>query len=207
MTFSTLFSKDLSMKKLLTATALILSLACPAFAAPVIELPVPQRSGGMPLMDTLNARHTERSFSSESLTLQQVSDLLWATCGVNRPDGKRTIPTAMNHQRIALYAVMKDGVYLYDAKQNILQQILAGEEYLKQYKNGAPLVLLHAAPTDDRFSPCHIGSMYQNAALYCASAGLATVPKAQETGVLDGKLPLEQGWSVFIVQPVGYPAR
>lgn len=194
------------MKQAFLAAALVLALVCPAFAAPVIELPEPQRSGGMPLMDALNLRHTERAFSQEALTLQQVSDLLWAVCGVNRPDGKRTVPTAMNRQNIAVYAVMADGVYLYDAKTNTLRQVLDGNEYLKKYKNGAPLVLLHAAPESEKYSACHIGSMYQNAALYCASVGLVTVPKAQETNALKGVLPLEHGWSVFIVQPVGHPA-
>ncbi len=194
------------MKHAFLVAIFVLTLVCPVFAAPVIELPEPQRSGGMPLMDALNYRHTERVFSQEELSLQQISNLLWAVCGVNRPDGKRTIPTAMNRQNIALYAVMTNGVYLYNAEKNMLQQVLDGKNYLKKYKNGAPLVLLHAAPENDKFSACHIGSMYQNAALYCASVGLVSVPKAQETNVLKGILPLEQGWSVFIVQPVGRPA-
>ena len=98
----------------------------------------------------------------------------------------------MNRQLIAVYAVLPDGVYRYDAAKNALEQVLAGD-YLKLYSNGAPLVLLHAAKESDRYSPFHVGSMYENVALYCASAGLANVMKAQETNRLDGSLPLPGG--------------
>ncbi len=49
-------------------------------------------------------------------------------------------------------------------------------------------------------------SMHENVALYCASAGLADVMKAQETDRLDGRLPLPEGWKGYMIQPVGYPA-
>ena len=133
---------------------------------------------------------------SGRLPMQEVSNILWAACGVNREDGRLTVPTAMNRQLIAVYAVLPDGVYRYDAAKNALEQVLAGD-YLKLYANGAPLVLLHAAKESDRYSPFHVGSMYENVALYCASAGLANVMKAQETNRLDGSLPLPEGWKVY----------
>jgi hypothetical protein len=51
----------------------------------------------------------------------------------------------------------------------------------------------------------HVGSLYQNAGLYCASAGLASVVKATGASALDGELKLPQGYKVLIVQPVGFP--
>mgnify|MGYP002863450103 CR=1 FL=1 len=82
-----------------------------------------------------------------------------------------------------------------------------GEEYIKLYKNGAPALLLHAAPADNEFSKFHIGSMYQNAALYCAAAGLNNKMKEKETDKLAGKLILPEGWKIFIVQTLGHPAK
>lgn len=184
---------------------LVLSVSAHA-AADRLELPAPQKTGGLPFMETLNERHVERTFDSRPLPMQEVSNILWAACGVNRSDGRLTVPTAMNRQLVGVYAVLPDGVYRYNAQQNVLEQVLRGD-YLKQYRNGAPMVLLHVARESDRCSPFHIGSMYENVALYCASAGLANVMKAQETDRLDGKLPLPDGWKVYMIQPVGYPAK
>ena len=62
-------------------------------------LPVPQTSGGKPLMQALKDRHSTREFSPEKLPPQVLANLLWAAFGINRPDtGKRTAPSAMNWQ-------------------------------------------------------------------------------------------------------------
>ena len=187
--------------------AFVLAVPATAMADMLVELRAPQKSGGLSVLEALGSRHVERAFDSRVLPLQEVSNVLWAACGVSREDGRLTVPTAMNYQRIGVYAVLPDGVYRYDARQNVLEQVLAGESYLKSYANGAPMVLLHTAQESDRYSAMHIGSMYENVALYCASAGLANVMKAQETDRLEGKLPLPEGWKVYMIQPVGYPAR
>ncbi len=194
-------------------TLMLAFLCCAALAVPaqaeaemLVELPAPQKTGGLSMLESLAKRHVERRFDSRPLPMQEVSNILWAACGVNREDGRLTVPTAMNYQRIGVYAVLPEGVYRYDAGRNVLEQVLQGD-YLKLYDNGAPMVLLHAAQESDRYSPFHIGSMYENVALYCASAGLANVMKAQETNRLDGKLLLPEGWKVYMIQPVGYLAK
>ena len=173
----------------------------------LVELPAPQKSGGLSVLEALGSRHVERAFDDRILPMQEVSNVLWAACGVNREDGRLTVPTALNRQLVGVYAVLPDGVYRYDAKQNVLEQVLKGDGYLKTYANGAPMVLLHAAQESERYSAMHVGSMYENVALYCASAGLANVMKAQETDKLEGKLPLPDGWKIYMIQPVGYPAK
>ena len=189
-------------------------LCCAALTVPVtasadmlVELPAPQKTGGLSVREALAARHVERSFDSRPLPVQEVSNILWAACGVNRDDGRLTVPTAMNYQRIGVYAVLPDGVYRYDARNNALEQVLQGENWLKMYDNGALMVLLHVAQESVHYSAMHIGSMYENVALYCASAGLVNVMKAQETDRLDGRLSLPEGWKVYMIQPVGYPAK
>lgn len=198
----------MNMRKLMLCLLCCSALNVPGFALAdmLVELPSPQKTGGLTVSEALAQRHVERKFDSRPLSLQEVSNILWAACGVNREDGRLTVPTAMNYQRIGVYAVLPDGVYRYDAKQNVLEQVLEGD-YLKLYDNGAPLVLLHTAQQSDHYSPFHVGSMYENVALYCASAGLANVMKAQETDRLEGRLPLPEGWKVYMIQPVGYPAK
>ncbi len=199
----------MSVKRVLFSVVCSLFLTVPAAAVAdvLVELPAPQKSGGLSVLEALGSRHVERAFDERILPMQEVSNVLWAACGVNREDGRLTVPTALNRQLVGVYAVLPDGVYRYDAKQNVLEQVLKGDGYLKTYANGAPMVLLHAAQESERYSAMHVGSMYENVALYCASAGLANVMKAQETDKLEGKLPLPDGWKIYMIQPVGYPAK
>ena len=136
----------------MTLRSMLFSLLCcaaltvPATASAdmLVELPAPQKTGGLSVREALAARHVERSFDSRPLPVQEVSNILWAACGVNRDDGRLTVPTAMNYQRIGVYAVLSDGVYRYDARNNALEQVLQGEnwlnelrEYLFQNRNAA----------------------------------------------------------------------
>lgn len=169
-----------------------------------IALPAPQKSGGMPLMEALALRSSNRNFdAAKPLSDQTLSDLLWAAWGVNRPDGRRTAPTAKNTQAIQLYAAMENGVWLYDAPENKLSRVLGDDTRAKF--GGAPLALLYAAPAEDVVSGMHAGSLYQNAGLFCASAGLANVVKTTGINALDGILTLPAGYRVFVVQSIGWP--
>ncbi|MCX5699106.1 MAG: nitroreductase family protein [Candidatus Omnitrophica bacterium] len=86
-----------------------------------IKLLFPQLEGGKSLMQALKERKSSREFSSKELPLQVISDLLWAANGLNRLDsGHRTAPSAMNMQEIDIYLAKADGLYLFDAKQNML---------------------------------------------------------------------------------------
>jgi len=89
-----------------------------------ISLPAPMTSGGKPLMDALSERQSSRSFSDKELSLQQLSDLLWAAWGINRPaDARRTAPSSHNRQEMDVYVTLKSGLYLYDTGGNALKQI------------------------------------------------------------------------------------
>ncbi len=102
-----------------------------AAAAPDVQpvpLPPPQLEGGRPLMQVVQARRSARAFAPKALPPQVVGNLLWAGCGVNRPDtGGRTAPTASNSQDMDIYVATGDGLFLYDAKSHALQPIL-GED-------------------------------------------------------------------------------
>ena len=91
-----------------------------------IKLPAAIKSGGKPLMEALNNRASERVFSAKELNMQELSDLLWAADGINRPEsGKRTAPTAMNWQDMEIYVILKTGIYKYNPKDHLLEFIKA----------------------------------------------------------------------------------
>ena len=75
-------------------------------SAPADGLPPQAKRGGMPLLEALSRRRTIREFRPDALTDRQLNELLWAACGVNRPDGKRTIPTAMNRQDLSVIVLL-----------------------------------------------------------------------------------------------------
>lgn len=154
-----------------------------------IALPKPRTEGGKPLMQALNERKSSREFSAEKLPLQVLSNLLWAAWGVNRPDGRRTAPSASNRQEIEIYVSMADGLYLYEAEPHRLKPILAGDIRAKTgsqpFVAQAPVNLVYVAdyakmgnakPEDKAFNAgADTGFIGQNVYLFCASEGLGTV--------------------------------
>ena len=168
-----------------------------------ILLPKPEVTGGVPLMEAMAKRHANRSFSDKPVFEQTVSNLLWAAWGVNRPDGRRTVPTARNTQKMEVYAVLDNGVWRYDAQVNELTLALA--EDARARFGGAPVTLLFAVPEDDALGPMHAGSAYQNVGLYCASEGLANVVKLSGRDALKGTLQLPAGYTVVSGQSIGWP--
>jgi SagB-type dehydrogenase family enzyme len=153
-----------------------------------IELLPPQKTGGMPLMEALAKRKTNREFSQKELTPQQLSNLLWAAAGVNREDGRRTAPTARNAQEIEIYILNKEGIYLYLPVKHALKLIIVGDHRTKgasqEHFQDCPLMLIYVANYDkmegfseeakELYKGTDTGNISQNVYLYCASEGLAT---------------------------------
>lgn len=198
------------------------ALSAGAAAQPLqpMRLPPPRMEGGMPLMNALKLRHSTREYSSRALPLQTLSDLLWAAFGINRPDGRRTAPSASNRQEIAIYATLPDGVYLYDAKAHRLEKIISGDfraaTGTQPYVAEAPLNLVYVADyakmpnlsDADKilYSAADTGFIGQNVYLYCASEGLATVIRASiDRDALGRALKLGPAQKITLAQSVGYP--
>lgn len=174
-----------------------------------IQLPAPQTEGGMPLMDALKNRKTVRTFTSQELDEQTLSNLLWAANGINREDGKHTAPSAMNLQEVVIYAVMPKGVYYYYPKGHFLKRVM--KEDLRPLVGNAPLTLLYAANLAQQTkinAACDIGFIGQNVYLFAAANGLATVFKGSlNTAAIDQKLELRLGQEVMYGQSIGYPSN
>ena len=93
-----------------------------------IKLNEPNKDRGLPFMETLSVKASAREWSDRDLSLQDLSDLLWAANGINRPDEKKyTASSAQNAHDVAIYLFMKEGVYLYDADDHALQPVLTGD--------------------------------------------------------------------------------
>jgi len=97
-----------------------------------IILPSPEKEGGKSVLAALQERRTTRNISSKELSLQVLSNLLWAAFGVNREQASfnktgRTAPSASNSQEIDLYVALADGIYLYEAVPHHLRPVAAGD--------------------------------------------------------------------------------
>lgn len=159
-----------------------------------ISLPKPRIEGGKPLMVALKDRCSTKAFSPQPISMEMLSDLLWAADGINRPDlGKRTAPSAVNSQNIDIYVLLAQGVYLYDVKAHSLVPVL-GEDLRplsagpQAYAKDPPLHLLYVADYTKMsmipdhfkrifFSACNASAICQNVELYCASAGLGAATR------------------------------
>ena len=189
-------------------------------AIPSVPLPKPERHGGMPLMDALAMRQSAREFESRELPAELLSSLLWAAFGVNRPDGHRTAPTAINSQEIDVFVALPTGAYLYDADTHSLQ-LTAGSDIRRitgyqDFVDLAPLDLVFVAdysrmalvPADKRESYASVaaGAISQNVYLFCASSGLSTVLRAWiDRDAIAGALGLTHDQHVLLSQTVGFP--
>ncbi len=169
-----------------------------------ISLPTPVMTGGMPLMEAFSARKTTRKFDvTKPVSDQLISELLWSAWGINRPDGKRTVPTARDKRDMEVYLVKAEGAWRYEPESNKLVKVSDENLCFGQMKT-ASFSLVFAGP-EGVFPPMHAGSMYQNAGLYAASKGLGNVVLGMVANQLQGKLPVKDGYKVIVAQAFGWP--
>jgi SagB-type dehydrogenase family enzyme len=187
-----------------------------------IKLNAPDMERGLTIMKAFGKRASATSFSSKDLSLQDLSDLLWASAGVNRPEnGKRTAPTAVNAQDIDVYVLMKSGAYLYDAKTHSLKGVIAGDnrkmvsERQTNFAN-APVMLVMVSDIsrfrgDDTeqkliWAAMDAGIVSQNIGIFCAGTGMVTRPRASmDTEGLKKLLVLSGTQYPLLNNLVGYP--
>jgi SagB-type dehydrogenase family enzyme len=189
-------------------------------ASPEIVLPVPRKEGGMPLMEAISNRRSAREFSRQELPLPMLSNLLWAAYGVNRADGGRTAPSALNVQEIDVYVALPSGAYLYDAPAHSLR-LVAGSDLRRvtgyqDFVDEAPLDVVFVAdysrmklvPAAQResFASVAAGAISQNLYLFAAGNGLSTVIRAWiDREAIADALGLSHDQQVLLSQTVGYP--
>ncbi len=211
------------MKKTVISIVVLLGwTVCSAQVIETVPLPPAQKTGGMPLMEAFQLRKSQRSFSSKELPPQQLSNLLWAAYGINRPDGFRTVPAAKNWYEYDIYVLKSDGWFLYEVSKHTLLKM--GNEDLRIYGGtqdfvkAAPVILVYVADfgrmndtTDELrkfFSAVDVGYISQNVYLWSASEGFATIILGQVDKLkVHEVLKLKPTQQVILSQPVGYPGQ
>jgi SagB-type dehydrogenase family enzyme len=101
-------------------------------------LPPPQTDGTVSVEKAIANRRSHRNFTKQSITIQQLSQILWAAYGVTMPipdhdilrGGLRTAPSAGGRYPFEIYIAVGEvenlapGLYLYDSAEHLVRQIL-----------------------------------------------------------------------------------
>ncbi|MCD8264007.1 MAG: nitroreductase family protein [Tannerellaceae bacterium] len=200
----------------------------------LINLPTPAYVGGLSIQEAFAHR---RSFSggidSRKLSEQQISNLLWAANGINRPDGYRTAPSAVGAMDIDIYILMEKVVWIYQPATHGLSWIADGDYRIaagggQDFVNEVPVVLLLVSDTSrfdptimraretgmdlssrvDQWAAMDAGIVSQNIGLFCAGNGLATITRAMmDQDQLRRVLKLTDRQLLLLNNAVGYPAE
>lgn len=188
-----------------------------------IELMAPRMDRGRSVMEALALRASTYVWSAKDLSIQDLSDLLWAANGVNRPKDKgRTAPSAVDAQDIDLYLIARQGVFRYDAFQHRLEPVASGDQRaaVDEMKPGSePSALLVLVSDLSRFrvgtadekrewATLDAGIVSQNISLFCAATGLGTRPRTDmDKALLQKLLKPRETQLILLNQAVGYPSK
>ena len=214
-------NNEIMKKTLIHIWFIILTSSSFAQSTNTIVLNPPDLNRGLPLMRALSLRASTTQWDTTNLNLQDLSELLWAANGINRPEiSKRTAPSAMNAQDIDVYAFLKSGIYLYDAKKHLLELVVDSDHRnliagTQENVAKAPVICLMVTDIakfkvgDDSlklfWAAADAGIVSQNISIYCASVGLATRPRASmDQEKLREILKLKDSQHLMLNNPVSY---
>jgi hypothetical protein len=203
-----------------------------------VQLPSPFDDQSPSVFSALEQRRTTREISAAPLPMQLLSNLLWAACGVNRRAGPfgvpgRTAASASNSQEIDLYVAVKEGVYLYDAPNNLLAPTVAGDLRVGALTPGqrgvnakAPVQLIYVVDVDrlthtagfqepglqdpevqKSYYYVDTGLIAGNVYLFAAAQGLAAWFHNCDRTDLAQRLGLRAEQRVLFAQSIGYPEK
>ena len=149
--------------KLIACAALLMAACCGSPSArkaaatktevkhgPEIVLAAPDTVGGTSVNEALANRRSWREYAAAPLTLEELSGVVWAAAGINRPGTDRlTAPSALALYPVRVYAFFAEGVYRYDARAHKLVRVLEGDRRkltgMQDFVFAAPLNLVYLA--------------------------------------------------------------
>lgn len=199
----------------------LVSWSAPLFAGEASEISLPARPAAVnvDLVIALEQRRTTREYATAKLSPEDLSAILWAANGVNRPDGKRTAPSAYGRQYVDIYVVTDTGGYLYDAPNQKLvlvtslnvKERLAGQGHVAKASHILVLVAdmskVPGSAPETKLNWAHstAGTIAENVHLMGAAKGVGT-------GIVAGIRPdeIRQALSLskdslpLYVMPLGY---
>lgn len=195
-----------------------------------IKLPPPIYNSQISIEEALKQRRSIRQYKNESLTLQQVAQLLWAAQGITATNGLRTAPSAGALYPLEVYLVSGDirdmgaGVYHYLPNEHALAQVTDGDKRTKlaeaafkqsDVEHGAADILITAVyqrtikkygARGKEFVYLEAGHAAQNIYLQAISLQLGTV----SIGAFDGAavkkvLTIPNEEDPIYIMPIGKP--
>jgi len=176
------------------------------------------------VMKAFEQRQTIRNYTNQKLSKKDLSLILWAANGINRPSGKRTAPTAHGIQYINIYVTGDDGNYFYDAINNRLvfkndqkaKNKIANQNHVREASHVIILTadlkrvpgLMSNRANKLKWAYITAGTIAQNIYLMSAAKGIGTCLVGginarniqQILGLSDTEIPI-------LVMPLGYPGK
>lgn len=170
----------------------------PTTATDTITLPTANKIGKLPLESAISQRSSVREFASTPLTLEDISQLLWAAQGITHGEGLRTAPSAGALYPLELYLLtsrvesLANGIYHYDARHHALQRIEQGNKLGKLtaaaygqlwIKDSAAVIIITAnyertsrkyGKRGQRYVHMEVGHAAQNIYLQATALGIGT---------------------------------
>jgi len=223
-------NKMLSCLSVLLTGILLISVDLSAQELEAIRLNPPDTTRGLPFMTALSVKASATEWSDRDLSLQDLSDLMWAANGLNRPaENKTTASSALNAHDVDIYVFLKNGVFVYDYNNHQLAPVVRGDfrsDIIPRRPSGPAtdpqstraeaalqIVLISDSDrfrsgTDEtkyEYGAIDTGIISQNISLFCAATGLKTRPRASVNRERVREiLGLENTRHVFLNHPVGY---
>lgn len=212
------------MKKTLLPLLTFLCIGITLSAQNTIKLNEPNKQRGVPVMQAFENKKPISTFESKTISIQDLSDLLWAANGINRTEtSKITMPTVQNSHDIDIYVALEEAVYLYDAFSNSLSLITEGDHRDasgKKTDESLPPCTLYLVCDASKHRPgndsshasdmnkVNAGVVSQNISLFCAGTGLGTKPgMGMNKTKLRKVLKLTDSQDLVLNHRIGYPVQ
>lgn len=191
-----------------------------------IQLPPVRERGKVSLEETISKRRSQRRFAQKELSLEQISQLLWAAQGItSRRHGLklRSAPSAGALYPMEIYLLTRTGLFHYLPQDNQLE--VMSEDDLRRGLSSSALgqVAVAEAPASivicavyervtrkyakrgERYVHIEAGHIAQNIHLQAVGLGLASVPiGAFDDQKVKAALSLPEEQIPLYIIPLGY---
>ncbi len=212
------------LKKAVIFFLTIIFLAPIALAAKIINLPAPSYKGKYSIEETIVWRRSIRDYQNTHLSLQQISQLLWAAQGITDSEfGFRAAPSAGALYPLTLYLLTKDGLFRYIPDGHKLVEISSEDKRPMLVRASLGQSFLREAPADIviagnfriteakygarayRYVLMEIGHVAENIHLQAISLGLSSIAVgAFWDNVVKKNLELPDNHDPLYIIPIGY---
>lgn len=192
-----------------------------------MNLPEPRIKSEVSLEEVLKKRRSVRQFTSQSLSWEQISQLLWAAQGTtDKRYWRRTAPSAGGTYPLETYLVTKEGVYRYRSERHELEQTSEGDvrpqlrraalndESIEEAPVNIVIAAIHQRTEKQygqraaRYVQIEVGHAAQNVHLQAVALGLGSVPiGAFHDAQVQKVLSWPKNHHPLYIIPVGYPAE